>query len=50
MEHITITDLGTGYYRLVPDEGYRLMKKSTPQYTYSEVVTKKPDDWSAVLA
>ena len=48
MEHITVTEMGNGFFRLIPDEGYRIREKSKPEVTYSDVVTKTPDKFEAV--
>lgn len=47
MEHITIKDLGNGFYRLTPDEGYMLKNKINSNL-YSEAVTKEPKQFEAV--
>ena len=49
MEHINIKDLGNGYFKLTPDEGYTLYNIRTRQ-TYSEAVVKEKDfqKWKAV--
>lgn len=49
-EHLTVIDLETGYFRLVPDEGYRVRRISLPEKTYSEAVTKTPQDYEAVAS
>lgn len=45
MKHVTITELGNGYKRLVPDEGYML---KNGEQTYSEAVVKSLKGWSVV--
>ena len=47
MEHITITDLGNGFKKLVPDKAYRLYNTVTASY-YSEAITKRPNEFIAV--
>lgn len=47
MEHVTITDLGNGYKKLVPDECY-LLKEKNGERTYTEAVTKKPENFVAI--
>lgn len=42
MEHVTITELGNGMVRLVPNEGYRLFCTTTCLY-YGEAVVKEKD-------
>ena len=46
MEHIKVTDLGNGFKRLVPENGYTLFNRVTGQY-YSEAVTKTPSIYEA---
>ena len=48
MKHITVNEMGNGFFRLIPDEGYRIREKSKPEVTYSDVVTKTPDKFEAV--
>ena len=48
MEHINITDLGNGYFKLVPEKGYRLMIKGSDGKYYSEAITKTPEKFVAV--
>lgn len=49
MEHIVITELQDGYFRLAPETGYQLMNKKSGRL-YSEVVTKEQaeNDYVAV--
>lgn len=47
MEHISETQLASGYYKLVPDNGYRLYSANTGMY-YSEAVTKNVNEFKAV--
>ena len=48
MEHITVNEMGNGFFRLIPEDGYRIREKSKPEVTYSDVVTKTPDKFEAV--
>ena len=45
MEHITIIDLGNGYKKLIPDEGYLLKRGNN---LYEEAVVKNTNGWIAV--
>lgn len=47
MEHITIKDLGNGFYDLTPEEGFMLRNKMNGM-TYMEAVTKTPSNYEAV--
>jgi hypothetical protein len=49
MEHIIVTALSKGYFRLTPEEGYQLYNIRTRQF-YSEAVVKEKDfkNWRAV--
>jgi hypothetical protein len=47
MEHITITDIGGGYYHLTPDEGYTLYNVRTSTF-HSDAETKNLNEWVAV--
>ena len=49
MEHITVTDIKNGYFRLTPDEGY-LIKEIATGRLHSEVVTKDIKGYEAVEA
>lgn len=40
MEHLTIKDLGNGFYKLTPEEGYMLRNKFNGNL-YSEAVCKQ---------
>lgn len=48
MEHITIKNLGNGFYELTPKDGYMLKNKINGNL-YSEAVTKKPQMFEAVI-
>ena len=49
MEHIQITALANGYFRLLPDEGY-LLKRIDTETLHSEAITKTPNEFVAVEA
>jgi len=40
MEHITITELPNGLFKLTPDQGFMLMNSAT-QMLYSEAIVKE---------
>ena len=46
MEHIIVTDLQNGYFKLVPEEGYRMYNRYNHEY-YSEAVTKNIGQYKA---
>ena len=46
-KHITIVELGGGYYHLTPDEGYTLYNRRTNTY-HSDAETKNLSEWVAV--
>lgn len=46
IEHITIKDLGNGYFQLTPDRGFKLQDKNGR--IYSNAVTKRPKNFVAV--
>lgn len=47
-EHMTITDLGNGFYKLEPEKGYKLKMKDSQDRYFSEAITKSPQDFVAV--
>lgn len=47
MEHINVKDIGNGYWRLVPDEGYMLLDRRN-NMMYSEAITKDKEWFVAV--
>lgn len=47
MPNIIVTDIGNGYRRLRPANGYTLYNKMTRMY-YSEAVTRTPRYFAAV--
>lgn len=47
MEHINVTQLTSGYYKLVPDNGYRLYNQKANAY-YAVAVTLTPNEFIAV--
>ena len=47
MEHIKAEELQDGFYKLTPEEGYKLYNQVT-QRTYSEAITKTPRDFVAI--
>lgn len=47
MEHVTITPMENGYYRMQPHKGYALYSK-IDQKEYKDVVTKNIEDYSVV--
>ena len=47
MENIIVEDLGNGFKRLTPKEGYVLYNKLTKQ-TYSEAVVKNTKPYIAI--
>jgi hypothetical protein len=47
MEHITVTEIENGMFRLVPDDGYVLFNKATRE-RYSEAVTDDLRMWEVV--
>lgn len=47
MEHVTITTLVNGFYKMIPDNGYKLYNRYNEQY-YSEAVTKDINIFVAV--
>lgn len=48
MEHIQVTELESGYYRLLPDEGYILAYGMVNPTYHSEAVVKDLKGWYAV--
>ena len=49
MEHIIITPIDGGYFKLVPESGYILENTFTLMH-HSEAITRTPDEFRAVLA
>ena len=47
MDNIKIEETQDGFYKLTPDEGYKLYNQVT-QRTYSEAITKTPRDFVAI--
>ena len=50
MEHIKVTNIGGGYVRLTPDEGYVLIKDNDTSRHFSDAEVKETEvgRWSAV--
>lgn len=49
MDNIKIKELQDGFYKLMPKEGY-ILYNSTTQRTYSEAITKTPNQYIAIEA
>ena len=49
MEHITVTELSNGMFRLRPDKGW-VLKNTETEKLYSEAVTETPEKFTAVEA
>ncbi len=49
-KHYTITDLGGGYVKLIPDTGYVLIKDNDTSRHFSDAEVKAEDvnRWSAI--
>lgn len=49
-KHITITDIGSGYVRLTPDNSYTLIKNNDTSRHFSdaEIPTEDIPLWSAI--
>lgn len=47
MEHATVTTLSNGYYKIVPDKGYKLYNESAGSY-YSVALTKNVNEYKVV--
>ena len=50
MEHITIQDIGSGYVRLTPDNGFVLIKDNDTSRHFSDAEVKESEvnRWSAI--
>ena len=47
MEHATVTKMSDGYYKIVPDKGYKLYNESAGGY-YSVALTKNVNEYKVV--
>ena len=47
MEHATVTKMSDGYYKIVPDKGYKLYNESAGSY-YSVALTKNVSEYNVV--
>ena len=47
MEHVTVTKMSDGYYKIVPDKGYKLYNESAGSY-YSVALTKNVNEYEVV--
>ena len=47
MEHIEVIEIGNGFYKLIPNEGYILYNTKIKTY-HVEAVTKNVDEFIAV--
>lgn len=47
MEHATVTKMSDGYYKIVPDKGYKLYNESAGSY-YSVALTKNISEYNVV--
>jgi hypothetical protein len=47
MEHATVTKMSDGYYKIVPDKGYKLYNESAGSY-YSVALTRNVNEYIAV--
>lgn len=47
MEHATVTKMSDGYYKIVPDKGYKLYNESAGSY-YSVALTKNISEYNVI--
>ena len=47
MEHATVTKMPDGYYKIVPNKGYKLYNESAGSY-YSVALTKNISEYNVV--
>ena len=47
MENATVTKMSDGYYKIVPDKGYKLYNESAGSY-YSVALTKNISEYNVV--
>lgn len=47
MENATVTKMSDGYYKIVPDKGYKLYNESAGSY-YSVALTKNISEYNVI--